>query len=121
MQRSKKSVTPRPATRGSVTIHDEYVVVRGSSGNTCRDRQRRTHVILRIVPRQLSMPNARLALHIVIMMTSIGIRLTMVKVTVSNKYNNNKNKNRSKMFQKEKITAAPHVRGMVSLVALFTR
>jgi phytanoyl-CoA hydroxylase len=33
-----------PAKRGSVTIHDEYVV-HGSSGNTCRDRQRRTYVI----------------------------------------------------------------------------
>jgi len=33
-----------PAKRGSITIHDEYVV-HGSSGNTCADRQRRTYVL----------------------------------------------------------------------------
>ncbi|KAL7567632.1 hypothetical protein ACA910_000226 [Epithemia clementina (nom. ined.)] len=33
-----------PAKRGSITIHDEYVV-HGSGGNTCQDRQRRTYVI----------------------------------------------------------------------------
>lgn len=33
-----------PAKRGSITIHDEYVV-HGSSGNECMDRQRRTYVI----------------------------------------------------------------------------
>jgi len=32
------------ARRGSVTIHDEYVV-HGSGGNTCPDRQRRTYVL----------------------------------------------------------------------------
>lgn len=30
-----------PARRGSITIHDEYVV-HGSGGNTCKDKQRRT-------------------------------------------------------------------------------
>lgn len=33
-----------PAHRGSITIHDEWVV-HGSSGNTCADRQRRTYVL----------------------------------------------------------------------------
>lgn len=33
-----------PAKRGSLTIHDEYVV-HGSGGNTCPDKQRRTYVI----------------------------------------------------------------------------
>uniref|UniRef100_A0A7S4JX87 Fe2OG dioxygenase domain-containing protein n=1 Tax=Odontella aurita TaxID=265563 RepID=A0A7S4JX87_9STRA len=33
-----------PAKRGSITIHDEYVV-HGSAGNQCKDRQRRTYVI----------------------------------------------------------------------------
>ena len=33
-----------PARRGSVTIHDEFVV-HGSSGNRAKDRQRRTYVI----------------------------------------------------------------------------
>lgn len=33
-----------PASRGSVTIHDEYVV-HGSAGNTCHDKQRRTYVV----------------------------------------------------------------------------
>lgn len=33
-----------PAKRGSITIHDEWVV-HGSSGNTCADRQRRTYVL----------------------------------------------------------------------------
>jgi phytanoyl-CoA hydroxylase len=30
--------------RGSLTIHDEWVV-HGSSGNTCKDKQRRTYVL----------------------------------------------------------------------------
>ncbi len=33
-----------PAKRGSLTIHDEYVV-HGSGGNRCADRQRRTYVV----------------------------------------------------------------------------
>ena len=33
-----------PAKRGSITIHDEWVV-HGSAGNTCTDRQRRTYVL----------------------------------------------------------------------------
>jgi len=33
-----------PAKRGSITIHDEYVV-HGSGGNTCEHRQRRTYVL----------------------------------------------------------------------------
>ena len=33
-----------PASRGSVTVHDEYVV-HGSGGNWCGDRQGRTYVI----------------------------------------------------------------------------
>lgn len=33
-----------PAKRGSITIHDEWVV-HGSAGNTCADRQRRTYVV----------------------------------------------------------------------------
>eukprot|EP00980_Cylindrotheca_fusiformis_P021433 scaffold8301_cov184-Cylindrotheca_fusiformis.AAC.1 len=33
-----------PAKRGSITIHDEWVV-HGSAGNTCTDRERRTYVI----------------------------------------------------------------------------
>jgi phytanoyl-CoA hydroxylase len=33
-----------PAKRGSITIHDEYVV-HGSGGNRCPDRQRRTYVV----------------------------------------------------------------------------
>jgi len=33
-----------PASRGSVTIHNEYVV-HGSGGNRCRDKERRTYVI----------------------------------------------------------------------------
>ncbi|KAL3802745.1 hypothetical protein ACHAWO_010093 [Cyclotella atomus] len=33
-----------PCKRGSITIHDEFVV-HGSSGNTCPDRQRRTYVL----------------------------------------------------------------------------
>ena len=33
-----------PAKRGSLTIHDEWVV-HGSGGNTCKDRQRRTYVL----------------------------------------------------------------------------
>eukprot|EP00551_Chaetoceros_affinis_P008478 CAMPEP_0203675496 /NCGR_PEP_ID=MMETSP0090-20130426/20791_1 /ASSEMBLY_ACC=CAM_ASM_001088 /TAXON_ID=426623 /ORGANISM="Chaetoceros affinis, Strain CCMP159" /LENGTH=307 /DNA_ID=CAMNT_0050541711 /DNA_START=59 /DNA_END=982 /DNA_ORIENTATION=- len=33
-----------PASRGSITIHNEYVV-HGSAGNNCKDRQRRTYVV----------------------------------------------------------------------------
>jgi phytanoyl-CoA hydroxylase len=33
-----------PAKRGSITIHDEWVV-HGSGGNTCKDRERRTYVL----------------------------------------------------------------------------
>ncbi|KAL7479870.1 hypothetical protein ACHAW6_005589 [Cyclotella cf. meneghiniana] len=33
-----------PCKRGSITIHDEWVV-HGSSGNMCKDRQRRTYVL----------------------------------------------------------------------------
>ena len=33
-----------PAKRGSLTIHDEYIV-HGSGGNNCKDRQRRTYVV----------------------------------------------------------------------------
>ena len=33
-----------PARRGSITIHNEYVV-HGSSGNRCSDKQRRTYVL----------------------------------------------------------------------------
>ena len=33
-----------PAKRGSITIHDEYVV-HGSGGNKCKDKQRRTYVV----------------------------------------------------------------------------
>ena len=41
---SKDVVKLAPASRGSVTIHNEYVV-HGSGGNRCGDRQRRTYVI----------------------------------------------------------------------------
>ena len=33
-----------PASRGSITIHDEYVV-HGSAGNNHKDKQRRTYVV----------------------------------------------------------------------------
>ena len=33
-----------PANRGSITIHNEYVV-HGSAGNRCEDKQRRTYVV----------------------------------------------------------------------------
>lgn len=33
-----------PAKRGSITIHDEWVV-HGSAGNTCKDKERRTYVL----------------------------------------------------------------------------
>ena len=33
-----------PAKRGSLTIHDEYVV-HGSGGNNCKDKERRTYVL----------------------------------------------------------------------------
>lgn len=39
-----ENVQLAPAKRGSITIHDEYVV-HGSGGNTCADRQRRTYVL----------------------------------------------------------------------------
>lgn len=41
---SKDEITLAPAKRGSLTIHDEYVV-HGSGGNTCENRQRRTYVL----------------------------------------------------------------------------
>jgi hypothetical protein len=41
---SREDVRLAPARRGSVTIHDEYVV-HGSAGNACPDRQRRTYVV----------------------------------------------------------------------------
>ena len=37
----EEQVRLAPAKRGSITIHDEYVV-HGSGGSTCKDRQRRT-------------------------------------------------------------------------------
>jgi len=40
----KEQVRLAPAKRGSITIHDEYVV-HGSSGNRCKDKQRRTYVL----------------------------------------------------------------------------
>ena len=40
----EEEVCYAPAKRGSVTIHDEYVV-HGSAGNTCANRQRRTYVL----------------------------------------------------------------------------
>ena len=33
-----------PCKRGSITVHDEWVV-HGSAGNRCPDRQRRTYVL----------------------------------------------------------------------------
>ncbi len=33
-----------PAKRGSITIHDEWVV-HGSGGNVCKDKERRTYVL----------------------------------------------------------------------------
>lgn len=42
--RDDETVKLAPAKRGSITIHDEYVV-HGSDGNTSRDRQRRTYVV----------------------------------------------------------------------------
>ena len=41
---TKEEVRLAPAKRGSLTIHDEYVV-HGSGGNNCPDRQRRTYVV----------------------------------------------------------------------------
>jgi hypothetical protein len=41
---TKENVKLVPAKRGSITIHDEWVV-HGSGGNTCPDRQRRTYVL----------------------------------------------------------------------------
>lgn len=40
----KENIQLAPAKRGSLTIHDEWVV-HGSGGNTCADRQRRTYVL----------------------------------------------------------------------------
>lgn len=40
----KEEIRYAPAKRGSITIHDEYVV-HGSSGNTCKDKERRTYVL----------------------------------------------------------------------------
>lgn len=40
----KEDVRLAPAKRGSITIHDEYVV-HGSGGNPCEYRQRRTYVV----------------------------------------------------------------------------
>ena len=42
--RDEEEVRLAPAKRGSLTIHDEYVV-HGSGGNTCKDRERRTYVL----------------------------------------------------------------------------
>jgi phytanoyl-CoA hydroxylase len=39
-----EEVSMAPCPRGSVTIHDEFVI-HGSGGNTCPDRQRRTYVL----------------------------------------------------------------------------
>jgi phytanoyl-CoA hydroxylase len=41
---SKEKILYAPAKRGSVTVHDEYVV-HGSSGNNSRDKERRTYVL----------------------------------------------------------------------------
>lgn len=41
---TKEVVKLATARRGSITIHDEYVV-HGSGGNTCPERQRRTYVL----------------------------------------------------------------------------
>ncbi|KAG7355709.1 phytanoyl-CoA dioxygenase [Nitzschia inconspicua] len=40
----EEEVRLAPAKKGSITIHDEYVV-HGSGGNTCKDKQRRTYVV----------------------------------------------------------------------------
>lgn len=40
----KEDIRLAPAKRGSITIHDEWVV-HGSAGNKCSDRQRRTYVV----------------------------------------------------------------------------
>lgn len=40
----EEEVRLAPCPRGSITVHDEYVV-HGSGGNTCQDRQRRTYVV----------------------------------------------------------------------------
>lgn len=39
--RADEEVRLAPANKGSITIHDEYVV-HGSGGNACKDKQRRT-------------------------------------------------------------------------------
>lgn len=41
---TKEEIRLAPAKRGSLTIHNEYVV-HGSGGNNCPDRQRRTYVV----------------------------------------------------------------------------
>jgi hypothetical protein len=40
----EEAVRLAPVGKGSMTIHDEYVV-HGSGGNTCKDRERRTYVL----------------------------------------------------------------------------
>ena len=44
LQEDEDVIQLAPASRGSITIHDEYVV-HGSGGNTCPDKSRRTYVI----------------------------------------------------------------------------
>lgn len=43
-EEERQSLKLAPASRGSVTIHDEYVI-HGSSGNRSKDKQRRTYVV----------------------------------------------------------------------------
>jgi hypothetical protein len=43
-EEERQSLKLAPALRGSVTIHDEYVI-HGSSGNRSKDKQRRTYVV----------------------------------------------------------------------------
>mmetsp|Transcript_17685 Transcript_17685/g.26411 ORF Transcript_17685/g.26411 Transcript_17685/m.26411 type:complete len:310 (+) Transcript_17685:72-1001(+) len=40
----KDAIRLAPARRGSVTVHDEFVI-HGSNGNRCADKQRRTYVV----------------------------------------------------------------------------
>lgn len=44
LDEDKEDIRLAPAKRGSITIHDEWVV-HGSGGNTCENRQRRTYVV----------------------------------------------------------------------------
>eukprot|EP00977_Amphora_coffeiformis_P002212 scaffold425_cov175-Amphora_coffeaeformis.AAC.71 len=44
VNQEEEEVRLAPAKRGSITIHDEWVV-HGSAGNTCAARQRRTYVL----------------------------------------------------------------------------